>query len=617
MGMQAILAALTRVAAVLGIDTLGGIFTGLSLNQGPSFQTQVEKLTAQVIAKQHNIDNDDAEKLLAAGGVSMLMGAGYTQKDAIAQYLKRGGNRKDVEEIVRGFKPISVKNREKIISLIKTEGAVKTTTLPRGMKFPTGTGLLGKIVMPIILVMMFTQQVGDWFVFFPGSLKRILSWLGLDVNIPEAPPEVLGESKPGPALAILLDTLSAQGVVGLRHPGTGNALDLTVDNLAVVLEAIEQKVAAAGKPTFSNNVLPELEQYKIYSSGAKGTAGKATVAQQASAVASNTTGSSSSKSFDTQAQPRTIIRMVEENKPEQFLGTLFSAKVGDMRTFERHIDDEITDENDLLEDAKINLTNWLASFPGRLGYSVKIVNGPVDHEGTKQSGIWAVLTMHMTRLNGTIQPIDTILLGPVTPATRLKLSKQLTTIEAQIPKLLTGEVVRQINIPRGSVDIFDNSSGKAILTPVAGVQQLAKQATNEEVFVPIEPTAAQIAARENPTPVQVRYPLDGIFTTVGDFGNALYKRHNNRWHVVDLTQALLGENRGAFGNAGGQGTEAKRRLKLQYGIDWDALPSFNFGDMQSDSTITNREPIRYTDITQFLAFGKNTPADRREDTLNA
>lgn len=170
------------------------------------------------------------------------------------------------------------------------------------------------------------------------------------------------------------------------------------------------------------------------------------------------------------APRKTIIRMTEEKKPEQFIGTLFSAKLGDMKSFDRMVTDEINDENELREDVKIGLNRWLTTLPGRLGYSVVIRKDPVDEFGVKQSGIWATLTLHITRLNGPIQPIDTILLGPVSPATRLILSKVTKVIEGEIPDMLAAQEVQQITIPSGAVDIFDVEGERIDLAPKAVVK---------------------------------------------------------------------------------------------------------------------------------------------------
>lgn len=317
------------------------------------------------------------------------------------------------------------------------------------------------------------------------------------------------------------------------------------------------------------------------------------------------------------ATPRTIIRMVEEKEPAQFIGTLFSSKLGNMLSFDRHVDTEITNEADLVEDVKINLNKWLATLPGRLGYSIVIRKDPVDHTGVKQSGLWATLTTHFTRLSGPIQPIDTILLGPVTPRTRLELTKAIKTIETQIPELLSAQTVREIEIPSGSVDIFDEVGERVTL---ATPQPLAVATVEPPAPPPIEtpgPTEEQLKARITPVAVAVRFPLDGIFKAVGDFGQGLYKRDGNTLHDIDLLNTLLDDDRGKFGNAGGQAVEALRILKTTYNIDWDMLPQFNIGDLQHDRTLDPTLKQSHATFSEWLSIGTNKPANQREEVLNA
>ncbi len=165
--------------------------------------------------------------------------------------------------------------------------------------------------------------------------------------------------------------------------------------------------------------------------------------------------------------PKTIIRMVTEEKPKQFIGTLFSSKLGKAEQFERVLDDKITDMNDLEADVKINLNKWLASLPNRMGYSVVVRKDPVDEQGAQQSGVWATLTLFMTHISGKTTPIDTILLGPVDPKVRLELQRKTTTVENQIAGFVQAATVREIQIPTGSVDIFSASGERVLPSTVA------------------------------------------------------------------------------------------------------------------------------------------------------
>jgi hypothetical protein len=180
--------------------------------------------------------------------------------------------------------------------------------------------------------------------------------------------------------------------------------------------------------------------------------------------------------------PRTIIRMVNESKPKQFLGTLFSLKLGKMEHFDRKLDDEITDKEDLEADVKLALARWLKTLPGRLGASISIRKDPVDEFGAKQSGIWATQTLFIQQLSGTILPIDTILLGPVDPVMELELLKSTKTFEVQMPDILSAEEVREIEIPDGNVDIF-NKAGDRVF-PGGGTTPAPAPATTPPTTYP-------------------------------------------------------------------------------------------------------------------------------------
>lgn len=162
--------------------------------------------------------------------------------------------------------------------------------------------------------------------------------------------------------------------------------------------------------------------------------------------------------------PRTTIRIVTDAKPQQFIGTLFSAKLGSVDSFERQVDDEITSMDDLTEDVKINLNRWLASLPNRMGYSVRIQKDPIDEYGTQQSGVWATLVIFITHISGKISPIDTILLGPVQPKVRLEIQKTSKSIENDIQGFINATEVREIQVPSGAVDIFTPSGERTTLS---------------------------------------------------------------------------------------------------------------------------------------------------------
>lgn len=191
----------------------------------------------------------------------------------------------------------------------------------------------------------------------------------------------------------------------------------------------------------------------------------------------------------------TIIRMAETKEPTQFIGTLFSSKLGRVDSFERKVDDEITSMDDLREDVKVNLNRWLASLPNRMGYSVVVRKDPVDEFGVKQSGIWATLTMFITHISGKTTPIDTILLGPVDPKTRLELQRSVKTVESEIEGFIDAATVREITVPNGVIDIFNEEGDRVLPSGVVGTP--ASTTTTPTVDTTQQPgeTTAELKAR--------------------------------------------------------------------------------------------------------------------------
>lgn len=167
----------------------------------------------------------------------------------------------------------------------------------------------------------------------------------------------------------------------------------------------------------------------------------------------------------------TIIRMSQDGEQKQFLGTLFSAKIGSVDHYERKVNDEIDNMEELRSDAQLALGRWLTSLPNRMGYSINIAQEPVDEYGTRQSGIWATLTLFVTHISGKTTPIDTILLGPVSPKARIELGKFKREIEGELPTALTAQQVREITIPNGTVDIFGEDGERVTPSTVTEVSQ--------------------------------------------------------------------------------------------------------------------------------------------------
>lgn len=138
---------------------------------------------------------------------------------------------------------------------------------------------------------------------------------------------------------------------------------------------------------------------------------------------------------------------------------------------------------------------------------------------------------------------------------------------------------------------------------------------------PINETEAQRKARLNPTAITVQTPTNsGFFRAVGDYGTAIYKMNpdGRTYQAYDILNELGGG--GASGNAGGQAGVAKQTLQSKYGIDFNALPQQNLGDLLYSGKSANGNPFtdRATPVRGSLTdlFTVAPPATFGTQTIN-
>lgn len=108
------------------------------------------------------------------------------------------------------------------------------------------------------------------------------------------------------------------------------------------------------------------------------------------------------------------------------------------------------------------------------------------------------------------------------------------------------------------------------------------------------PTPEQLAARLNPTAVNIQSPLaEGLFKDVGGYGAQVYKRNADgtysQFDVNALARAELtkGQTPDQYGNysilggynSGGQASYGLDYLKKNYGFDYNSLPTYNLADL--------------------------------------
>ncbi|MDE2071783.1 MAG: hypothetical protein KGI70_03595, partial [Patescibacteria group bacterium] len=140
------------------------------------------------------------------------------------------------------------------------------------------------------------------------------------------------------------------------------------------------------------------------------------------------------------------------------------------------------------------------------------------------------------------------------------------------------------------------------------------------------PTAAQLAARLAPVAFTVSYPTEGMFRYVGDYGNTILKRVGTTIYDFTIADPTFVPNIQAQGNAGVQAQFAIAYLNQNYGINWNSLPQYNPGDLQSQYqpalTALGLAPgqrltfTHLTDFKQFLALGTNNAAGAQTATIN-
>lgn len=107
---------------------------------------------------------------------------------------------------------------------------------------------------------------------------------------------------------------------------------------------------------------------------------------------------------------------------------------------------------------------------------------------------------------------------------------------------------------------------------------------------PINPTQAQLDARLNPTPVEIKTPsTQGLFKVQGDYGSTLWGTDANgkyySFNLLDLGKQLriaADPRKDQYGNylalssgAGGMADTALNYLKSKYGIDYNSISTYN------------------------------------------
>lgn len=122
------------------------------------------------------------------------------------------------------------------------------------------------------------------------------------------------------------------------------------------------------------------------------------------------------------------------------------------------------------------------------------------------------------------------------------------------------------------------------------------------------PTQEQLNNRLNPTPVTYNVATSGLFRGRNDFGSSIYYKdpttgQTSSFSLLDPKNGLY--DAGTVGS-GNQASQALSRLQSQYGFDWNSLPAFVDGDIQSTGNYQG-------DITSLLSKAR---AGTTTNTIN-
>ena len=161
---------------------------------------------------------------------------------------------------------------------------------------------------------------------------------------------------------------------------------------------------------------------------------------------------------------RTRITISKTSEPKVAVGTIFQSIVKNTEAFKRVVDDQITSADDLKTDVQLNLNKWLATLPGRLHYEIRIVLNPLDEDGNKKLGTWAVLMIGHRNSQGVFQHMQVVPLGPIEPTIYRPTTKEIQTIQVDIPKLLTSEEIINLDLPTTGLRTVDNRGN---VTPIS------------------------------------------------------------------------------------------------------------------------------------------------------
>jgi len=250
----------------------------------------------------------------------------------------------------------------------------------------------------------------------------------------------------------LLTALQRAGVMTILNPVSAFTAILNRENLISALKDIISTLNADGTVPTKKQVLGILRGW-IHAPQEGAAAGVAILGPTAGVALAGAAGYAAAA-----AVPRAT--QYVQVKQKLFLGAIFGGSVANEINFARVVDDKITDEADLLNDAQVNLNKWLATLPGNLTYKINIKLNPVDENNVQKVGTWAVLSMYINNKYNKALFLDDVLLGPLDPLAYYPESYRTLSIAMNLPSTLKGGEVAVVKAPTGGIRVVDKQGNE-------------------------------------------------------------------------------------------------------------------------------------------------------------
>ncbi|MDD5431007.1 MAG: hypothetical protein PHP03_02170 [Candidatus Pacebacteria bacterium] len=517
---------------------------------GPVFASQASSAIDEY-SKQLNVSKDDANKIVAYQTYTQIRNqggdAGEFYKNAPAE----------LQGILK-YAPDDLKFNQTITS-IKTFGS------PVAILGAVGAAALGLITWPVAIPLAVAGTfwwlnglANDWNdVNHWGPLmmdQRNIEFYKMAQNLDD-----IGVTDYGKFTQNEIDTI----VDGMQRAGYRSITDqiafasrpVNYDGVYASLKSIVSNLNASGMVPTKKQVLVVLKSWSD---------APVSISTKTPATTLATTSEGSPTSTYLPKMTQSIV-----SKPKLFLGTVLAGKVQESQEFVRKLDDKITDEQDLINDAVTNMTLWAAALPGRISYDIQIRSNPVDFEGIPHIGIWAVLVLYMDNQFHKRLLLDEILLGPMDPVVYYPETMRTKSITMEISKQLAVENIKPTNLGGGNMLTVDNTGNVVPLfqgntpayNPPAKMTQLASAGIPDVPFTtkPIGSTSKV-------------YSLDAsMFIDGNGFDGYVYKiKDGKKYQIIPSDTLYTNDQRAKMGNFGAQFGQAKIDL-FKMGIDIDKI----------------------------------------------